>query len=538
VMSNNFIPNDDLGEWGESKFRTLCAAAGVVANKVERDKKGWDFIVQLPVDRSTASLPLDQRPNGLRCLIQIKTRWRRDDDRLEMTLSAAELLAKDPGPAFVLVLTAERGVGDDDPTLAYCHLIHMLDGNLERVLRRLRDSAAAPLAKTLGEQKISYSPSTAGMQLPPQGKAVHDALIRICGPDAQAYIAAKGEQLKQLGYSSGRYQLKATINAKNIDEFVEMMLGLRPAPVENLETYDARFGVLMPVDRIKAEATAQLSFKPHATGKCTIRVRGQELTAPAVFRGEVFVPFHPGIPIAHKRILIRAPFFSLDLRGSGVVNFDLECESLLNAALSLEDWRHVLRLLEILGESKVNFDVEGDGDLPRHTVPLRAEHPLQQEPWIAALAQTVVRGEALLNRVGARGAPTSLDVLREAANMINRAYVCLFEPGTAPLQSFQSPCEIALAASLPDVDTLYVDCAVVAGVALAYACRVTLRLEHFGVGLLWRPVNTKPEKLAIIDKTTAAFRAFAASAKKYTGLESTLIRNVNEGLEAFEADSE
>jgi hypothetical protein len=537
-MSNNFIPNDDLGEWGESKFRALCAAASMVANKVERDKKGWDFIVQLPVDRSTASLPLDQRPNGLRCLIQIKTCWRRDDDRLEMTLSAAELLAKDPGPAFVLVLTAERGTGDDDPTLADCHLIHMLNENLERVLRRLRHNAAAPIEKTLGEQKISYSPSTAGLQLPPQGKVVRDALIRTCGPDAQAYIALKGEQLKQLGYSSDRYQLNATINAKNIDEFVEMMLGLRPAPVENLETYDARFEVLVPVDRIKAEATAQLSFKPDAMGKCTIRVRAQELTAPAVFRGEVFVPFHPGIPIAHRRILIRAPFFSLDLRGSGGVDLNLELESLLNAELTLEDWRHVLRLLQILGESRVNFDVEGDGDLLRHTVPLRAEHPLQQEPWIAALAQTVARGEALLNCVGARGAQTSLDALSEAANMINRAYVCLFEPGTAPLQSFQSENETTLTASLPDVDTLYVDCAVVAHVALGYACRVTFRPEHFGVGLLWRPVNTKPEKLEIIDKTAAAYRAFAASAKKYTGLESTLTRNVNEGLEAIEAESE
>jgi hypothetical protein len=277
VMAVDPIPNDDLGEWGESQFRALCSAASLVANKAERDKMGWDFLVELPPEPSGDILPLDQRPDGLRCRVQVKTHWRRQDDRFEMTLSAAERLAKDPGPSFVVVLTAEPGTGDDDPKLVDCHLVHLLDDNLERVLRPLRESAADPQAGSLVEQKISYSSSLAGEQLAPTGKALREALVRICGSDPQTYVANKGEQLKTLGYTTGRYEIKATIKANNMDEFVEIMLGLRPTTVENLEgPYDTRFEVLVPVDHTPPEdTTTQLLVRPHPVDTCSIRVRGK-----------------------------------------------------------------------------------------------------------------------------------------------------------------------------------------------------------------------------------------------------------------------
>lgn len=94
------LENDDLGEWGESRFKALCAASGLVANKAERDKMGWDFIVQSP-PVSEAGVSLDQRPGGLNCRIQIKSQWIKTGVTTPVTLSAAERLAKDSGPAFI-----------------------------------------------------------------------------------------------------------------------------------------------------------------------------------------------------------------------------------------------------------------------------------------------------------------------------------------------------------------------------------------------------------------------------------------------------
>ena len=37
---------DDLGEVGEALFRSLCARARLTCNTSERDRTGWDFIVE------------------------------------------------------------------------------------------------------------------------------------------------------------------------------------------------------------------------------------------------------------------------------------------------------------------------------------------------------------------------------------------------------------------------------------------------------------------------------------------------------------
>lgn len=326
-MTDQIIPNDDLGEWGESQFRALCAVSGLVASKAERDKMGWDFIVELPPEAANPTLPLDRRPNALGCRVQIKTHWQREDDRFEMTLSAAQRLALDPGPSFVLVLTADASIGDGDPKLVDCHLIHMLDKNLERLLERLRKNAADPGDKSLNEQKTTYSPGNAGQQLPLNGKALRDALIRVCGTDAQAYIAEKRDQLRNLGYTTGRYQLKTTITANSPDEFVEMVLGLRPLSVESLATYDVRFGLPVPVNDIPEGASYELQYTPSPLAKCAIRVRGIGFRPPAVFQGDVFLP-GAQVPVQFMRMLIKASFFTLDLRSSGEVNFNLEGKSL------------------------------------------------------------------------------------------------------------------------------------------------------------------------------------------------------------------
>lgn len=527
-MANNPIPNDDLGEWGEVQFRKLCVEGRLVANKAKRDKMGWDFIVEEPPGASTPSLPLDQRPNGLACRVQVKAHWRQDDDRFEMTLSAAERLVKDAGPSFVVVLTAEVGDGDDDLKLVDAHLIHMLDDNLERVLKRLRESHADVKAKPLTKQKISYSPKIAGEQFLPKGSALRDALVKCCGLDPQTYIERKRMQLKTLGYTSGQYQLKTEIAANDIDQLVEMLLGLRPAPIEKLETNDVRFGVPILIDQFDAAEGASAEIEVHPPSlACTIRVRGKGLTPPAVFRGEVSLPCVVNIPDKHKRMLIKARFFLLDLRKTGGNEFKLEGGALNNAELNLEDWRNLLRLLEILDEGEVEFEIEGDGPNAPRISNLRSSLRVAQEPWVAHLAKVVRQGEALLNSAGAKGKAIDLSNLHKTAEMILLAHGRLFEPETLPAQTFRSQGNVTLG-SLPDIDLLQVDCAIVAGVALAYATRLTMRPEPAGDGLLWRQVDIRPEKLEPIDKTVGAFNAFVAAMQKKTGLQNTIVRNVGD----------
>jgi hypothetical protein len=522
-MTTHDIPNDDLGEWGEAQFRALCAASGLVANKAERDKMGWDFLVELP---PSGTLPLDQRPNGLRCRVQIKTQWQTEGSRFKMSLSAAERLAKDPGPSFILLLSAKRPDEGSDPELVECHLIHVLGINLERVLKRLREAAADTQAAPLNEQTISYSGSTAGEKLAITGSAIRDALTRTCGADPHVYIEMKKQQLTELGYTQGRYQLDTTISANNIDEFVEMMLGLRPLSVDTLKTFDVRFGTLVPANHVPTGDNVTFLIQPKAAA-CTIRVRSKSLTPPAVFQGEVVVPVHPRIPNEYMRMLVKAKFFSLDLRATGETAFKFELPNLMSAELDLEGWRNHLRLMELLGSTDIYFDIQSARpSTPISTLTPHQTTPLPQEPWLAPMADIVRRSEALLTYAGGRGKLTTLATLAESADSIWRAHVSMLEPTSLPPQTFETSDTRAPESLLPSCDTdfLCADYAPVAGVMLAYAYRITMRPERSGEGRLWRQVDINPELLESIDATAEAFAAFVARAKAQTGLTNTIAR--------------
>jgi len=520
------LSNDDLGDWGESQFRSLCSASGLIANKAERDKMGWDFLVELPPDATAASLPLDCRPNRLGCRVQIKTQWRRDDGRFKMTLSAAQRLAMDPGPSFIIVLTAVPCGEIAEPTLAFCHVIHMLDNNLERVLKRLREAAIDPQNTPLNSQELTYDPNLSGVEILPSGQALRDTLITVCGSDIQAYMAKKDEQKKNLGYASGRYQLSTTITAKDHDEFVEMMLGLRPVSLSKFEAFDARFGKLLPVNHIPEGATYSVEFKPNAAATCTLRIRGAGLKPPAVLRGEVYLPV-VRVPEPHMRMLVKAPFLTLSLNAGGKTDVNLDSGGLFEAELGLTEWQSYIRLLTIFGEERLEFDIEGNGQgMPHSVIEVESPTPLPQEPWFPFLIDVARKGEALLKLAGAEGRATSLEKLNDAAEGISWAYARLLDPTEAPPFTFQTSSDVSLGDISTDIECLQADCLVVAEVALAYACKVTMRPEPAGAALLWRQVDIKPERLKVIEETKEAFMAFVRDIQERTGIQTTLIRNL------------
>lgn len=523
-MIHQDVPNDDLGEWGEAQFRALCASAGLVANKAERDKMGWDFIVELPPEAVSEVVTLDQRPNALSCRIQLKTHWREEKDRVALSLSAAERLAKDPGPSFVLVLTAEASKVDGLPLLVDCHLIHMLDKNLERILKRLRASMVGPKNISLSEQKITFSPDAVGEQLASSGKVIRAALGRICGTDAHDYIARKGEQLKNLGYAAGRYQLQTTIAAANMDEFVEMMLGLRPASIVNLATHDIRFGLPVPVEHFPPSAKIEAKFEPYPVTTCTIRIRGTDLTPPSQFYGEVYMPL-VRVPAEHFRVLIKTQFLTIDSGTSGT-NLTTHGDMLTIASLSLDDWWHHLRLMELLSETELELNINSnDPNLPPINSQITLRPPRPKEPWVSPLAEAVRRLEALLTMAGAKCHDITILELSEAEDMINIAYARLFDGNLAPTPTFATSRQEFPETALVDLEFLQFDYVVVGDVALAYACRATMRPESAGTELIWRQIDAKPEKLASINKTEDAFKIFVSDVRRQTGLENTMIRD-------------
>jgi hypothetical protein len=101
-MKKNLLNSDELGEKGESRFKEFCADAKLICNKSDRDRAGWDFIVDFPfVDQK--ALSLDNRVAPSSCHIQVKTVYA-STRSVRLKLNMAERLAKELKPSFVFVI--------------------------------------------------------------------------------------------------------------------------------------------------------------------------------------------------------------------------------------------------------------------------------------------------------------------------------------------------------------------------------------------------------------------------------------------------
>ena len=144
-------------------------------------------------------------------------------------------------------------------------------------------------------------------------------------------------------------------------------------------------------------------------------------------------------------------------------------------------------------------------------------------------------GQTLLRTVGTEAGPTTLDELAASGEAVASAYYHLYAQDQVAPRSFQSFGQMPPGIAPRDVEILHAEWLIVSGIALAYACRVTMRPQTAGDGFLWREVESKPYKLVEFDGTKQGFMTFITEAKQRTGLDSTIIRRFDEGDDNFTA---
>jgi hypothetical protein len=127
------VNGDDMGEVGESFSRQTAAQCGLIANKSDRDRTGWDFIVEWPMPKDS-KLSLDQRSTFDQVLMQVKSALA-DTKAVRFRLSSIERLVKSPSPAFVFIPRYR-----EDGELHDLSLAHIGREVMELVLARLRQA--------------------------------------------------------------------------------------------------------------------------------------------------------------------------------------------------------------------------------------------------------------------------------------------------------------------------------------------------------------------------------------------------------------
>lgn len=304
-MKKHPLTSDELGEKGESRFKEMCADAKLICNKSDRDRTGWDFLVEFPFV-SQASLSLDNRIVPPSCHIQVKTIYD-STGRAKVKLNMAERLAKELKPSFLYVMKVA-----DDLTVSEAYLIHMIGDRLGSVLKRLRkESVDGTPIEDLNKKFIHFTPK-AVERIEPNGLALRKALEAACGENVHDYVQRKRHELQTLGFKGAKYEGQMTLTAKSAGELAEIFLGIRElVPVENFQTFENRFDI--KIQDLPAQ-TAKVTINPQPLDQCRIVVRGEDGLPPGIFDADIFVlpTFVKG---GEQRIHIRSTLFCVDLIG-------------------------------------------------------------------------------------------------------------------------------------------------------------------------------------------------------------------------------
>lgn len=404
-MSVKQLNADELGEKGEARFREICADAKIICNPSSRDRTGWDFLVEFPFTEPTIDETFDKRTSPISCHFQVKTVWT-SSGRIKLRLSSAERLAKEPKPSFIYVFEV-----NNDLAFVDAYLIHVLDENLSKVLKRLR-TEQAKFATKINEKTITFDVAKSGRKIPPTGPGLLGGIKDCVSSGLNEYITTKKAQLSSLGFELRRYQGKVKMRVGSHEEMVDAFLGLQEIEVSDFEMFEIRFGIKLPAHQEKFTA-GKMKISPNAVDTCNITVSDVLPIKPATFLGEMFLPAIPGLPLNQMKFLIRSPFLQLGVsQRDGAVQVTFQLNDLTESFRCLAEWITYLRLMLIFsrGTGSITLRPSRTNNFPVPIpVPVSAELGLEKPEVYQFLLKGFEAALHICDSAGVADRPVSFD---------------------------------------------------------------------------------------------------------------------------------
>ncbi|EIY2513266.1 DUF4365 domain-containing protein [Pseudomonas aeruginosa] len=231
----------DLGKAGESKFVSWCSDVGITINKAEEDKHGWDFILEIPVNRATGSA-FDLHKSNMICKVQVKaTEGRKLSKSVE--LSNLHALATDPLPVFYLFLHFDK---DATPVAAY--LLHLDESIIKRTLKLAREHIFAGEGDRLHKKSLTLRYDESHRLSEPSGLGLLKYIEDNHYSRWRGYLGEKQETLHSAGFEDGGGDICFTIKgAEQRENFILGSLGYaNKIAVSDFSFWYKRFGIKDP----------------------------------------------------------------------------------------------------------------------------------------------------------------------------------------------------------------------------------------------------------------------------------------------------
>lgn len=303
---------EDLGDWAEDRFALFCSQAGVVANKSNKDRTGWDYLIEFPQENS-ASAPPDLHKKEATARAQVKSN---EKGRLKarLKLSNAHRFAASPDPCFVILAAATNG---GEPVQFYAK--HFWKDEIERTLKRLRESERKE--KPTNQQWLNLTFTDADCHT----DDLIDWMREIVTQDREQYSAEKQRLNRTLGYEEGGFVGNVTFATKDLQALIDHSIGITPKiEVHHIRMVEKRFGIesLNPLFDGKPDFA---SLQSHPS-PCVVEIMGQDDIARR-FDGSIYRPGLPNLPLELVKIRAVAGPIEVILSGTGHANINFKFTS-------------------------------------------------------------------------------------------------------------------------------------------------------------------------------------------------------------------
>jgi len=349
------LSSDELGTKGEAKFKDLCSdLPGLVVNPAAQDRAGWDFVVQFaaPLEPHKTA---DNREGLRTCYVQVKSTWRDTrSGKVRLRLSAAEKLAKQTDPSFIVAFSFDR----NDLREFDIHVIELRGPNLASVLKSLRVNDKRR-RRAANHVEVAFPLKSIERLRQSTGEAIKERLAGSIGTSASAYASAKARELRVLGYDSK--PLRGEITFQNIAplELLDVFLGHRACSAKISNVTETRFGVSIPRRELETNS-AEITLKPREVLACSIVVKSESFNKPLRFTGEYFYASIPGARGIIWKAKVEAKFFRLTFDAGGA-RVDVGHKHIKGQRYTVQEWRDFYRLALAMTKNAFEVRIRGQG---------------------------------------------------------------------------------------------------------------------------------------------------------------------------------
>lgn len=506
------LNSDELGEKGELAFAGMCVDASLISNKANRDRTGWDYIIEFAFPEPARFTMLDSRPQPVECRVQIKTVWT-GASSVKFRLSSAERLAKARQPAFIFVL--ECG---NDLKLQALYGLQVTDEVLSRILREVRQCQAEGSIK-INQKTISIPYKSLGKLLRPSGDAIRNYIQVSVGEDQDAYLLRKLDQMKNLGVTGGRYSGKFTIEAESEVEIHDVLLGLKRGKLSQINVDEVRWGIRLPVQG-SLEGPGEVLFSPKPM-RGEIVMRSLRIGQKAHVHVDIYMaPMSPSSS-NYRKVRMSNSLFEMIFEwiGEGIVQMRLTPTTASgdDVVLTLEEHMKLNLVQQVLcsgdGIMQVLHNrkpIIGPSEFAPGATGAEAE-------GIASRAEMFRKLKSIVSAAGDREIKISIADIISNYNQVN--FVCdLIE---RPQNVRLSPAVVTAKADVPDIpdtEALVIGKMDFASCAIAYSATADVAISRSEGSMIFKTDNLQPRQIELIDLGQEEFDAFAQQMQDELGL--------------------